>query len=69
MIIYLLENWKFFLYVLLAILVAGFLVIRKVNFATEGQDGKINEVEFNNSSEYNGLCLPITGRPCTDKGK
>jgi uncharacterized protein YpmS len=66
---YVIQNWKFVLYVLLAILIVLFLVIRKINFAIEGTDGKINEVQFNNSSDYDELCVQITGRRCSEQSK
>jgi uncharacterized protein YpmS len=66
---YVLSNWKFLLYILLAILILVFFIVRGIKFATEGQDGKINEIHFNSADDYNDLCLPITGRPCTEPSK
>jgi hypothetical protein len=66
---YVLSNRKFVLYVLLAILILVFFIVRGINFATEGNDGKINDIHFNSSDDYNDLCMPVTGKPCKESSK
>jgi hypothetical protein len=63
---YLISNWKFVLYIAIALLLILFFVVREIKLATIKEDGKIDEVHFDSIDSYRSLCLPITGKPCKE---
>ena len=62
---FIVQNWKLFIYFALALVLAGFLVIREIKLVSEGKDGKIEDIDFESRDTYDNLCVPITGTSCS----